>query len=1737
MSSSDGSGVYEFVPYESRRYPSSQHHHHHPQTVATFPNPVAPEYHYQPRHHSTYSQQFPYSSSNASSVDGSGGFGRHPAASKRTANIRTQDHQANPGRNSHHYNYHHYQQQQQHQQQHSWSPVAVAASTIAATTGIIATTTTSTSSYTLPNSSVNTNLEATYTEYGESEQRLSCSAHSSSTNSSSSYRVVSGRNYSSRTGERVAASTPDGTTTAISEASTTTTMPPHTNNPHYPSQQQQQTQQGQPPQTQQGNPPPNSHNVAVNVSRGSSDQQSVVASAPQQMYPSQHYMTGGPPGNAMYPMPVIPQPIPGNVYVSNLTANVNVHGFVPHGMPQYVTTGASPAPTGAYITGEVPSGHEMQIMTPRGEARGGMRRNGRSGRIGHNTRPRGGFVPHYIAQQQTVMQSSQPAGIHHQQQPGQVQGQLPQQGVQQSQQQQSQSQSQNQSQSQPSQPPQQHTPDMVQHSMSMEHQPIMSPAQPVTYGGYGGYYFYPPFYPSVTPGHHPSAQHAAGAPILQVPMYQTMYSYSPSVVYQPMYPSEYPLYDGKGEDHNPQQPPEDGVMHQDMWQQPTMIEYNPENVEYIPPEEDMNMMQQGPPTMQPITHVLDPNVPNFTMGPATPIQTDDYGQITPAPSDDYNAINNNAVMSPAANLISSPSSNASSLHNLNQSDMYLVPQQPQQEPHHQQQLQQQPQHQSHSSLMELQQESDIQHEQEPSQPVDQENNYIIEQSPQSQYNQPMSPPPQQTNIHAQVSAPVENSFTSDQPQGHIQEPTPAPMHTTIVQETIQQTPAAAVATVISPTQIPVPLPITITHVPPPQLNVPPPPIPVQFRNLEKQHQQQQPLHHQPITNDSNNNSKKKTNEVASVATPATVAVDKTSEMSTNSSKPVPNQQSQQHHQSQCFVNSNKSQTSTEEVARLQRTVQEKLVFKDDRRNGPYWTNPGSQPPATTISSFTSSTTTIVQHNSSQQQKKTTASVSVSAIPNKEYTSSSSTSSGPSVISSTKPYQKNTSPVPFTTLGITSAPPSIHKQPLAPQKSYSSSEHHTATPVNSGPVMESKKVEAIPQRDSQINTPLPPPGLPPSLSVPPPQRQYTQGQMIVQTPYVPPPPATTAAAPQTKSWASLFNPSSSSATSTPGPTSSIVQPIATSAPVAPSLLAAGPALPTPSPFAPSFVPTQHRSSHSSSASNQSADKTTAASSSTSNKPIAKVSPFDKSNNNSNSGTTAMSYSAASAQGLPSASAGHTTSASASAASTASAGSKNKNNAAAQAQAAAAAAKPEQIDENTLKLGEFLSAYQIENNSISILPRGLINRSNYCYINAILQALVACPPFYHLMRAIRSLPAARNSKHQKPFIDAMSALVDEFSTLQLRSKVQRDKTKKDETPEIQCDSPMEPLMIHRMLNLLRSDIFQVEGRQEDAEEFLGCVLNRLNDEMIELMKLSKNESDVNGDDAANGEVHPDDQDDWKVIRGNRNKGTVTRTTDFGRSPMSDIFGGKLRSRVHREGDHATDNIQPFFTLQLDIEKATSVKDALDLLVGKDQLEGVTCSKTKQEIAAWQQVTLEELPIVMILHLKCFDYKMDGCTKILKALEFPIELKIDSKLMSSKGKSYTAKQKQYKLFAVVYHDGKEASKGHYITDVFHAGYGSWIRYDDSTVKPVSENNVLHPKSPRVPYLLYYRRLDTHYHGSAGGAGATTSGSTGTGGSGYGSGSSSSNTTSSSNNSSTGGNSNYSSSVNTGGHYGGSK
>ncbi|XP_052754944.1 ubiquitin carboxyl-terminal hydrolase 10 isoform X2 [Galleria mellonella] len=408
-----------------------------------------------------------------------------------------------------------------------------------------------------------------------------------------------------------------------------------------------------------------------------------------------------------------------------------------------------------------------------------------------------------------------------------------------------------------------------------------------------------------------------------------------------------------------------------------------------------------------------------------------------------------------------------------------------------------------------------------------------------------------------------------------------------------------------------------------------------------------------------------------------------------------------------------------------------------------------------------------------------------------------------------------------------------------------------------------------------------------------------------------------------------------------------------------------------------------------------------------------------------------------------------------------------------------------DPNSYRMGEFLTKYQLDNRPVSLLPRGLTNRSNYCYVNAILQALIACPPFYNMLK---SLPyQTRRGKSSTPVIDSMVELCYEFSPLSASGGGAggtggtggRARTRGEGgaggggAPLVPGAPPLDGAAGLRVLRALRPFPGSQEGRQEDAEEFLGCLLNSLNDEMLELIKLVEPEEPKDANGQPNGIIpqeqkpeEDDDDDEWKVM-GPRNRGAVERRWAARRTPVGDIFRGRTRLRLHRAPHHdVTDAVQPFFTLQLDIERANSVKDALELLAGKDTLEGVS--------DAWQQLSLEQLPVVLLLHLKCFQLDPEGHTaKIVKNIDFNIDLKIDPKIMSSKLK-YSQKQRLYKLFAVVYHEGVEAVKGHYFTDTYHGQIG-WLRYDDSTVTQVAEAQVLKPKAPRMPYLLMYRRHDT--------------------------------------------------------------
>ena len=105
-------------------------------------------------------------------------------------------------------------------------------------------------------------------------------------------------------------------------------------------------------------------------------------------------------------------------------------------------------------------------------------------------------------------------------------------------------------------------------------------------------------------------------------------------------------------------------------------------------------------------------------------------------------------------------------------------------------------------------------------------------------------------------------------------------------------------------------------------------------------------------------------------------------------------------------------------------------------------------------------------------------------------------------------------------------------------------------------------------------------------------------------------------------------------------------------------------------------------------------------------------------------------------------------------------------------------------------------------------------------------------------------------------------------------------------INLDSPLQANHIRDLVKNFGPDTFCFANTQQDAEEFLGCLVNGMNDEMLKAMALVRDP------------------------KSNR----LFESEDF--TPLSDIFMGQLRSRVHRIGDKSSDTLQPFLTLPLNI-----------------------------------------------------------------------------------------------------------------------------------------------------------------------------------------------------------------------------
>lgn len=259
----------------------------------------------------------------------------------------------------------------------------------------------------------------------------------------------------------------------------------------------------------------------------------------------------------------------------------------------------------------------------------------------------------------------------------------------------------------------------------------------------------------------------------------------------------------------------------------------------------------------------------------------------------------------------------------------------------------------------------------------------------------------------------------------------------------------------------------------------------------------------------------------------------------------------------------------------------------------------------------------------------------------------------------------------------------------------------------------------------------------------------------------------------------------------------------------------------------------------------------------------------------------------------------------------------------------------------------------------------------------------------------------------------------------------------------------------------------GHQQDAEEFLGFLLETLQDEIEKVMDkhTASTAATAATPAAVSSPTATADMSDWMEV-GPKQRAAVTRSSGnpVTFSPITQIFGGKLRSEVKVPGLKDSVTYEPFQPLQLDIgsPQVRNIVDALRNLTLPEPLHGDFDSPRGPDAVVTKQVFLETLPSVLILHLKRFqfDAQGNGTLKIWKKVGYPLELELPKEVYSRQKRSVMAAEgtglPKYRLIAAVYHHGKNASGGHYTADVRRQEGREWIRIDDTVIRRVRSEDV---------------------------------------------------------------------------------
>jgi len=354
-------------------------------------------------------------------------------------------------------------------------------------------------------------------------------------------------------------------------------------------------------------------------------------------------------------------------------------------------------------------------------------------------------------------------------------------------------------------------------------------------------------------------------------------------------------------------------------------------------------------------------------------------------------------------------------------------------------------------------------------------------------------------------------------------------------------------------------------------------------------------------------------------------------------------------------------------------------------------------------------------------------------------------------------------------------------------------------------------------------------------------------------------------------------------------------------------------------------------------------------------------------------------------------------------------------------------------------------------------GLSNLGNTCYMNAALQSISNCTPLTtYFRKCAQNLPSSK----KYPLSSSYAALMNTMWSGKYRSV----------GPSNLCG--------------VICDLFPVfrGWAQQDSQELLRCVLDRLHEELKHPVDSTYQETPKNEPQSTSGE--------------NKTKSEEKKRIEY-KSPISEIFEGILQSKVKcMQCKKLSITKDRFYDLSVSVavhrrptynpekrpntgngwwstfasyigltRKNTLLDDCLYSFCSTEELSGsdrYMCEHCKTLNDGEKTLSILKLPEILCIHIKRFRHDSYFSSKISDHVLFPLQ-GFDASPYCVNPEKNTL----YDLVAVINHRGS-LSGGHYVAYAKNHKNDKWYEFDDKTVTEVTEDIVKGVEA----YVLFFQK-----------------------------------------------------------------